>query len=164
VTRATKLGAAIDAGTFVVVGVWFGGLLVLGAVVAPTVFHNVPAPFSADAMTLVFRRFDRIALACSAVAAVLEGFRLVMEKPDRIARLRVGALASAAAAAGVEALVFSPAIESLHQEGAIRGVGPLGERLALLHGWAERAAKTELLLLLAYIALVALNRHRRAAV
>ena len=40
--------------------VWLGGILVLGAIVAPIVFHEVPAPTSADAMTHVFLRFDRL--------------------------------------------------------------------------------------------------------
>ena len=55
------------------VGLWASGLLTLGAVVAPIVFHVVPAPSSADAMTLVFRRFDGIAITCAAVALVSSG-------------------------------------------------------------------------------------------
>ena len=44
------------------VAVWLGGLLVLGAIAAPLVFANVSFPQSADAMTLVFRRFDTVAM------------------------------------------------------------------------------------------------------
>ena len=40
------------------IAVWLGGLLALGAVVAPVVFSMVSMPASADAMTTVFRRFD----------------------------------------------------------------------------------------------------------
>ena len=56
-------------------GVWLGGIVVLGAIVAPTVFGIVPAPTSADAMTVVFVSFDKIAMTAAAIVAVAEVVR-----------------------------------------------------------------------------------------
>ena len=55
-------------GPIYAIGVWLGGLVALGAIAAPVVFAIVPMPASADAMTVVFRRFDLVAMACAAVA------------------------------------------------------------------------------------------------
>lgn len=126
------------------VAVWLGGLLVLGAVVAPTVFRNVPAPYAADAMTLVFRRFDRVALVASGVAIVAEALRA--RRSPALALLVV-----AAALAAVEAIHFSPAIEALHRGGAVRGLGAAGAELDSIHHWAERLAKAEVFALIGFV-------------
>jgi uncharacterized membrane protein len=40
-------------------GIWVGGMVALGALVAPTVFNTVkPVEMAGDAMSLVFRRFN----------------------------------------------------------------------------------------------------------
>jgi uncharacterized membrane protein len=40
-------------------GIWIGGMVILGAVVAPTVFNSVkPVEMAGDAMSLVFHRFN----------------------------------------------------------------------------------------------------------
>ena len=40
-------------------GIWVGGMLTLGALVAPTVFNTVkPVEMAGEAMSLVFRRFN----------------------------------------------------------------------------------------------------------
>ena len=53
--------------TLLALSLWLGGMIVLGAVVAPIVFSVLPLPTSADAMTLVFRRFDAIAVTSAAI-------------------------------------------------------------------------------------------------
>lgn len=72
-TRRVDLAATVVA--VFAAGAWAGGLLVLGAIVAPVVFHVVPAPTSADAMTVIFRRFDRVAMGCGAALALAEVVR-----------------------------------------------------------------------------------------
>ena len=62
--RASNASRALTALALAAVAVWVGGMLALGAIVAPVVFGMVAAPMSADAMTVVFRRFDRVALVC----------------------------------------------------------------------------------------------------
>jgi len=59
------------------VAVWLGGLAALGAVAAPVVFSTVPWPSSADAMSIVFRRFDAVAMACAAIVLSTEAIRAV---------------------------------------------------------------------------------------
>jgi hypothetical protein len=136
---------------------WAGGLATLGAVVAPMVFREVPAPFAADAMTLVFRRFDRVALACAAALFAAEGARAAAGgnrgAPEAV---RLACVTAATAAATWQGLVLSPRIEALHRAGAIRGVGAAGETLEATHRLAEAAAKGQLLFVVAALVLYGL--------
>jgi uncharacterized membrane protein len=56
------------------VGLWVGGMVILGAVVAPTVFNTVkPVEMAGDAMSLVFHRFNGVwVFVC--IALVIVGF------------------------------------------------------------------------------------------
>lgn len=137
-------------------GTWLGGLVALGAISAPLVFRNVPAPYSADAMTLVFRRFDVVAMICAALVvgrellSLLDGISQRLER-RRVEMLRMASAVAAAVLAVVEGLWLSPSIEALHRAGAVRHVGELGERLETMHGWAESVSKAELLFLVAFV-------------
>jgi hypothetical protein len=132
------------------VAVWAGGLLALGAVVAPIVFRVVHAPESADAMTLVFRRFDAVAIACAAIALVAEAaFAIRGGKVASIDLVRGLTLVGAAALAITIGAWLSPEISDLHRGGAIRGLGESGLALDRAHHLAETLAKTEMVLLLA---------------
>jgi len=149
---------AVASLALIAAGVWLGGLLVLGAIVAPTVFREVPAPTSADAMTIVFTRFDKLAMTCAAIVAVAEVVRLRIDRPSKIDRVdvaRLAVIALAGALAVVQGTWLSPAIVALHQNGAIRGLGPLGEKLDSIHAWSERCGKAESLLLIVLVVLLA---------
>lgn len=154
--RADRIAAVV---AVVAAGAWAGGLLVLGAIVAPVVFQNVPAPTSGDAMTIVFRRFDRVAMACGAALAVAEVVRARASGVDRRVAARIALAAVAVAASLAIGLWASPEIARLHQEGAIRGLGPLGERLDAVHDWASRLGKVEVLALVAVITLHVLPKR-----
>jgi hypothetical protein len=138
-------------------GVWLGGIVVLGAIVAPTVFRIVPMPSSADAMTVVFVAFDKLAMTSAAVVAVAEVVRSRTDpKPvGRVDFARLAVIAAAGALAVVQGLWLSPTIVALHRAGAVRGFGPLGEKLERFHAWSERCGKTESLLLVALVVLLA---------
>jgi uncharacterized membrane protein len=128
--------------------VWLGGLLALGAIAAPVVFAVAPWPSNANAMTVVFRRFDGVAMTCAVVVLAAEAVRALSHKGfSRVDVVRIGASLLAAAGAVAEGTLVSPRIAELHQGGAIRGLGPAGIELASLHGWAERLGKAEVLLL-----------------
>lgn len=161
----SSTSAAVATVYVLALALWTGGLVVLGAVVAPTVFGIVPAPASADAMTVVFRRFDRIAMGGAAIALVAEAL-LAWRGGKATWRDRARALVvlAAGALATVEGVWLSPAIEALHRGGAVRGVGEAGLTLERLHRLAESLAKTELALLLVTIALLVtgLSRPRDA--
>jgi uncharacterized membrane protein len=149
----------LDVLSILSVALWLGGLLILGAVVAPTVFGMVPAPYSADAMTVVFRRFDVVAFGCAVVLLVAEVGRALVRKP--LLRLDVARMAFACVAAGLvvlQATVLSPKIAHLHESGAVRGLAEAGMELEAIHRLSETVAKLELALLLAIVILLAARR------
>ncbi len=158
--EAVGAGAAIASG--LAVSLWLGGLVALGAVTAPIVFAVAPMPQSADAMTMVFRRFDIIAMTCAAVVLASEAARVVARVPFRWldhARAAVGVLA--AAVTTYEGVDVSPRIAELHRAGAVRGVGASGLELGRLHGTAELCGKTAVALLAVVVILQALTRATR---
>lgn len=157
----TPLGAAriATAASLLAAAVWLGGLVVLGAIVAPIVFHEVTAPMSADAMTHVFLRFDRVALVALSVVGVAEAVA-ARSAPPRTwpERIRLASVALAGVLALVQALWLSPAIAELHAGGAIRGLGPMGDALEVMHRRSELCGKTEVVLLVSFLALSAFRR------
>jgi hypothetical protein len=100
-------------------------------------------------MTTVFRRFDAVAIACAVVALASEAavglFLSGGKKREDLAR--IFAILGASGLATLEALWLSPAIQALHQAGAVRRMGEAGEALDRFHRLAEGCAKLELLLL-----------------
>lgn len=145
----------------IAVSAWVFGFATLGAVVAPIVFRTVPAPWAADAMTLVFARFDKVALVAGTIAILSELLRLRETGKLVVARRACLGLAFCGLLAG--ALVFTPTIARLHREGAIRHVGPEGEELERNHRRAEAVSKGEVYLGLAYILLQLSTRRAGAA-
>jgi putative copper export protein len=147
------------------IAVWVGGLLALGAVAAPVVFGMVSFPSNADAMTVVFRRFDLVAMTCAALVLATESVRPIAGlASERLAPARAGASLIAAIAAVVEGVKISPRIADLHASGAIRGVDEAGRELARLHDLAEACGKIEVALLAVVVILhvVALSAPFRA--
>jgi hypothetical protein len=138
--------------------VWLGGLVALGAVAAPIVFSRVSWPENADAMSLVFRRFDSVAMTCAALVVASDAARAFAGV--RFTRLDLGrGLASliAVAAAVVEGASISPRIAALHAGGAVRGVDAAGLELARLHDLAEALGKAQVILLAIAIVLEVLS-------
>ncbi len=139
----------------VALGIWMGGMIALGPIAAPIVFRMIPAPMSGDAMTTIFRRFDRVAVGCVAVVLMVE-MALAMLPGRKISRVDVARVALAALGAVLAiyvGLAVSPHIEELHRAGAIRGLGLLGTELQRTHVVAERLGQSELALAVAVMAL-----------
>jgi hypothetical protein len=143
---------------------WLGGLLSLGAIAAPVVFAIVPLPTSADAMTLVFRRFDLVAMACGSVLLAGEAVRVIARVPfERADHLRAGASVLAAAAAVYQGTSVSPRIAALHAGGVIRGARTdAAAELARLHDWARTLGTVELVLLAGVVVLHVVTVSRPA--
>ncbi len=155
-----RISAAI---AILAAALWLGGMIALGAIVAPVVFRVVPAPANADAMTLVFRRFDSLAMACAVAVLVIEALRAVgAEAMTRLDAARLGSALVASGLAIVQGLFLSPAIEALHLAGAVRGVGDLGMELDAKHQLAEMGGKLQALMLVAFIVLHVVTVARRA--
>jgi Domain of unknown function (DUF4149) len=137
----------------VAIGLWMGGMVALGAIAAPVVFHTVPAPTSADAMTIVFRRFDKLAIVCVVLVLVVEA---ALARQGPLTKVDLGRAFLAVIAAGCAitvGLFVSPKIEALHRGGAIRGLGPDGLALESFHRTAERLGTLELVIALLLVAL-----------
>jgi len=145
------------------VAVWLGGLVALGAIAAPVVFTMVSFPMNADAMIVVFQRFDLMAMSCAAAVLATEATRVLARVPySWVDHARAGAGVLASAAAVVQGVKVSPRIAELHAGGAIRGLGPGGRQLAELHDIAQWCGKAQVVLLAAFVALqvVGLTRTR----
>lgn len=148
------------------IALWLGGLLALGALAAPVVFSVVPLPLAADAMTIVFRRFDVVAMTCAAVMLLSEALRAAVKRsfaPIDIARGCVSALAAVAAV--LQGLLISPRIAGLHSEGVSRGLGASGMELSRLHDLAELLGQAQVVLLASAIAIhvASLSQTHQAA-
>ncbi len=148
---------------YVAISIWLGGLMTLGTNVAPLIFRNVPAPASADAMILVFLRFDRFAIAA---AIMLLGGEIAWAIGSKVSKasalLRLSLVTIALLVRLIEAVWLAPAISALHRNGAVRGIGRLGESLEQLHRWAEATGKIEAGLLAAFVVAVAWFESRSA--
>jgi hypothetical protein len=146
------------------VAVWLGGLVALGALAAPVVFAIAPFPQNADAMTLVFRRFDLVAMTCGAVLLATEALRPTLRlRFAPVDHTRAGLSVVAAGLAVFEAMRVSSRIAELHATGAVRGVGAAGVELARLHDVAEACGKAQLVLLAAVVVLHVVTLSRREA-
>jgi uncharacterized membrane protein len=130
-------------------GLWSGGLVVLGAIAAPLVFRMVPMPDAADAMAAVFARFDQLVIGLALTLLVSDGVLLLARRGqafDWLDRLRPLATIVLCLLGIGEAMYITPRIAGLHAAGAVRGVGDSGMRLDALHDVAERLGKGQLLL------------------
>lgn len=142
---ADRVGAAV---ALLAVAIWMGGLLALGALAAPVVFSVVPLPASADAMTIVFRRFDAVAMGAGALVLATEAARAALTIAlQRLDRLRALVSFCAAFVAVFEGIWISPRIAQLHALGVLRGSGPAGANLSHLHDIAEACGQAQLVLL-----------------
>lgn len=136
------------------VGVWLGGLVVLGAIAAPLIFSRVSFPSNADAMTAVFRRFDLLAMSCAAILLASEAVRAVVRPSFApLDYARAGTSILAASLAVFEGTHVSARIAELHAAGAVRGLGGDGMELSQLHDWAEWCGMAQIGLLAAVVVL-----------
>jgi uncharacterized membrane protein len=135
--------------------VWLGGLVALGALVAPVVFSTVAMPASADAMVIVFRRFDVVAMTCAALVLCAEALRRSVRRSSfaRVDFARASVAVAAAAAAVFQGTRLSPRIAELHAAGAVRGFEAGGMELSRLHDVAETCGKAQVLLLVLLVVL-----------
>lgn len=138
------------------------GLVVLGAVVAPVVFRSgiSAAP---ELMTRIFTRFDRVALACAALAVLVEALRWLRDPAEaRATWLRTALTMLFVGTVCVHSLWLSPTIASLHAQGVVRGQGAEGARFDRLHRTSSRNGQVMTLVALSLCAVVLRGRTPRA--
>lgn len=156
-SRGTQEGARAVVRTIAALSVslWVFGLFVVGAIVAPVVFRGFAANDAANAMTVVFRRFDRVILACAAITLACEATSALVSRPlGRLDTARGAVAIVLALLGGYHALRLSPGIADLHAHGAIRGLGEGGLQLEALHRQATTLATGQLVLGVLYVGLL----------
>ena len=109
--------------------VWFGGLLVLGAVAAPAIFDVVGARQLADGRAFAgalfgeaLRRFHLVSYGCGAVLLLTFIARAVLGPRPRHFGIRLGIVVVMLGAAAYSGVVLTGRIESLRQQ--MGGVAP----------------------------------------
>ncbi|AUX26644.1 hypothetical protein SOCEGT47_072140 [Sorangium cellulosum] len=143
IDRVAASAAALAAGA------WAGGMVALGACAAPFVFRLAPAPFSGDAMSAAFARFDQLALGAAVIllgAEVARTWAAGRRGASGAARVRRALAMVMAGCAAYVGLALTPRITELHREGARRGEGALGVELERVHRHAELAGRAEVFL------------------
>lgn len=141
-----RVGAAVGA---LAAGVWVGGMIALGACAAPFVFSLTPDPYSGNAMSAAFARFDQIALGAAVLLLAAEVVRTWAAGPRgrtipaRIRRMLGILMAAGAAYVG---LSLTPRIAQMHVDGVRRMVGPEGALLERIHKQAEAVGKAEVVM------------------
>lgn len=125
-----------------------GGILALGPLVAPVLFHEVPVMLAAKVMSTIFMRFDVVLTI--ALALVLVGELIQLRYGSWVhgisARLRtVFALVMVTLLIG-SVFVVNPKLQAFQQQGVMRWVGEQGRALDQAHHTAEGMMKAELTL------------------
>ena len=151
----------VDAVVVIASLVWAGGMLVLGAIVAPTVFRSGD-PMAPDLMAAVFVRFDYVAIAAVALILTAEAASWILRvsAPARDRYVRLALAVALGVCVAVQAGYLSPSIVSLHQRGAHRGFGPLGAEFERVHHWSELVGKFTVFAAVALAIYVLRSRHR----
>ncbi len=127
----------------IALGLWAGGMLALGACAAPMVFRMTPYPYSGQAMGAAFGRFDGIAIGCGVVVLGCEMVRtwLARHQQGWLLRIRRYLAILLAGAAVYSAMLLTPQIMKMHNDGVRRRIGPDGEELERVHKNAELIGK-----------------------
>ncbi len=140
-------------------GLMMGGMLTLGAFVAPMVFRSFPVDQAGAVMTVIFRRFDAVLLVCLAGVALGEVVRF-LTKADKgsklLARLRRVSVLGLMAVTLYGSLMVHPQIEAFQKAGVRRGVGVEGQAFECLHKTSESLYKTDFVLSTVTLILLAL--------
>ena len=127
--------------------VLFGGRLVMGAIVAATVFRTLPIPMAAMAMTAAFSRFDGLAVVLTSVVVVLSAVLAYLKygRPSHAPALIRWSKASlvglmivnVGAMQWIEHTMIVPTIQEYQKKGIQRGVGKEGQAFDTAHRKAE---------------------------
>jgi hypothetical protein len=135
-----------------------GGMLALGAFVAPAVFGHFPREEAGKVMTLIFRRYDYILLPSVGLIALGEILRTWVHgySTHIVARVRYVVFIILVVLSLFSILVVNPKIEAYQHAGALRGVGAEGIAFDSLHRKSEALYKSELLLAIILLILVSI--------
>lgn len=155
---------ALDVVVLVSVLAYSGGLLALGAIVAPAVFRSGLAG-AADLMTTIFTRFDRVAIALCVLALLGEAASVTLRGgPMTRPRIARGALVVLfALGVATQSGYLSPKIARMHSEGVQRNVGEAGAEFDRTHNWSSRVGKLTVSLAIAAVVAVLVDRRANSS-
>lgn len=126
-----------------------GGTLVLGALVAPAVFHALPRETAGRIMGGIFQRYDTGLAVSAVVLLVMQVLQWIfgreMQSRGRFWLQTVLSL-SLVTSIGLSVFVLDPQIAALQKAGIRRDVGVAGQRFDTLHHQSEQVYKLNLLL------------------
>ncbi len=131
---------------YLALSLMIGGMLALGAFVAPAIFGNLPLDEAAKVMTLIFRRYDGVMFV--GLILIVFGEVVRMATSDAFSRLvhriRYVGVVLLVCLSLFSLFVVNPKIAQFQHQGVVRGVGKAGIALDQTHRQAEMLYKTEL--------------------
>jgi hypothetical protein len=136
---SAKLNRVIQTLQRLFLGIIIGGILVLGACVAPMVFRSLPPFEAATLMGPMFKRFDSWLFYLTIGVLIVEIILQSWQKS--IVLWRTLLLSALLAMVSMSIFVLNPGVDALHQQGVRRGTDQKGSELNRLHRQAEGAYK-----------------------
>ncbi len=125
-----------------------GGIFTLGALIAPVMFGTFPREEAGAALTVVFRRFDRVVLICLGLIVVGEVLRLWAHgfsfPTGLLASLRYVLMGLVAVSIIISTQVIDPKIEAMHQAGVRPDATEQGLEFNRIHKQSEKLYKGEM--------------------
>jgi hypothetical protein len=126
---------------------WLGGMVAVGAFVAPVAFAELARADAGRVMGECFRRLNSAGIACGGVlllTLVLEGIAVPSSPP----RLRAARAALAGGALALSLYLTFSLFPEMEAQRASAGPGPAPEGFAALHALSRRLLSFQMLLLL----------------
>lgn len=122
-----------------------GGMLALGAFVAPAVFHTLPLAQAGPLMTGLFRQFDVVLLVGLVIVVLCEVVRVLRAGVGSVlsVRVRLGLVCVLVLLNTWSLGVLHPKIEAWQVAGVQRGVGPEGKAFDGDHKQSEAVYKAQ---------------------
>lgn len=144
-TVVARLGNVLE---YLGLALTVGGILALGAFVAPALFRHFTVDEAGPVMTLIFRRYDTVLMISLVLILLGEGLRFLAEGLNtRITGwLRYGIVVLFTVITLVSLVAIHPRMEVLQKAGIQRGVGESGMAFDRLHRQSESLYKAQLLL------------------
>jgi hypothetical protein len=108
--------------SLVVLSIWIGGLTVLGALAAPTIFAvilaydpSAGADLAAQVFGAIFERFQHVSWACGGLLMALLGLRAALGPRPRPLAIRMWTIAAMLAMSLTTSFVIAPRIDAIRR-------------------------------------------------
>jgi tellurite resistance protein TehA-like permease len=135
--------------SLLVLAAWTGGLVVLGAVGAPTIFEVLEARdpvggrvVAGEVFGAIFQQFQHLAWIFGALLLILLVLRAILGPRPRPFAARVAIVTMMLGSSLVSALLIAPRIDAIRTStsgavAALPDADPNGQEFGRLHGWSS---------------------------